>query len=107
MKTRICPNCGKNIPSDAITCKFCGRLQFSDGNDIDAENAYPAPEDLPPEDDTFEDGEYEDYDGEYEDYDDGYDDVWMDGDYDVDEYERNQDYADGVDDAIDEGLMDW
>ncbi len=76
MKTRICPNCGKNIPSDAITCKFCGRLQFSDGNDIDAENAYPAPEDLPPEDDTFEDGEYEDYDGEYEDYDDGYEEKY-------------------------------
>ena len=37
MKTRICPQCGKIIPSDAITCKNCGRLQFSSGKDIGEE----------------------------------------------------------------------
>lgn len=35
-------------------------------------------------------------------YDDGYDDVYMDGDYDDDRYARDSDYADGVDDALDE-----
>ena len=38
----------------------------------------------------------------YDSYDDGYDDVYMDGDYDYDRYDRDSDYADGVDDAMDE-----
>ena len=38
----------------------------------------------------------------YDSYDDGYDDVYMDGDYDYDRYDRDPDYADGVDDALDE-----
>ena len=29
----------------------------------------------------------------------------MDGDYDYDRYDRDSDYADGVDDAMDE--LDW
>ena len=33
---------------------------------------------------------------------DSYDDVYMDGDYDYDRYDKDSDYADGVDDAIDE-----
>ena len=40
-------------------------------------------------------------------YDDGYDDIYMDGDYDYDRYERDSDYADGVDDAMDEDEEDW
>ena len=40
-------------------------------------------------------------------YDDGYDDVYMDGDYDYDRYDRDPDYADGVDDALDEFDGDW
>lgn len=47
----------------------------------------------------------------YKSYDDGYDDVYMDGDYDDDRYNRDSDYADGVDDAIEddyeEGDGDW
>lgn len=32
-------------------------------------------------------------------YDEGYDDVYMDDDYDLDRYNKDRDYADGVDDA--------
>lgn len=38
----------------------------------------------------------------YASYDDGYDDIYMDGDYDDERYNSDKDYADGVDDAIDE-----
>ena len=31
----------------------------------------------------------------------------MDGDYDYDRYHRDSDYADGVDDAMDEYGEDW
>ena len=31
----------------------------------------------------------------------------MDGDYDYDRYDRDSDYADGVDDAMDEFDGDW
>lgn len=40
-------------------------------------------------------------------YDDGYDDIYMDGDYDYDRYNSDSDYADGVDDAMDEIGEDW
>ena len=40
-------------------------------------------------------------------YDEGYDDIYMDGDYDYDRYDRDSDYADGVDDAMDEFDEDW
>lgn len=43
----------------------------------------------------------------YDSYDDGYDDIYMDGDYDYDLYDRDSDYADGVDDAMDEFDEDW
>lgn len=43
----------------------------------------------------------------YDSYDDGYDDIYMDGDYDYDRYDRDRDYADGVDDAMDELGEDW
>ena len=43
----------------------------------------------------------------YDSYDDGYDDIYMDGDYDCDRYDRDSDYADGVDDAMDELGEDW
>lgn len=43
----------------------------------------------------------------YESYDDGYDDIYMDGDYDDDRYNSDSDYADGVDDAMDEFEEDW
>ena len=43
----------------------------------------------------------------YDSYDDGYDDIYMDGDYDYDRYESDSDYADGVDDAMDEYGEDW
>ena len=43
----------------------------------------------------------------YEAYDDGYDDIYMDEDYDYDRYNRDSDYADGVDDAMDEFGDDW
>ena len=42
----------------------------------------------------------------YDSYDDGYDDIYMDGDYDYDRYDRDSDYADGVDDAMGE-LDEW
>ncbi len=35
-------------------------------------------------------------------YDDGYDDVYMDDDYDWDRYYEDDDYAEGVDDALDD-----
>lgn len=38
----------------------------------------------------------------YDSYDDGYDDIFMNGDYDYDRYDKDRGYADGVDDAIDE-----
>ena len=43
----------------------------------------------------------------YDSYDDGYDDIYIDGDYDYDRYDRDSDYADGVDDAMDEYGEDW
>lgn len=43
----------------------------------------------------------------YDSYDDGYDDIYMDEDYDDDRYNRDSDYADGVDDAMDEFEEDW
>ena len=43
----------------------------------------------------------------YDSYDDGYDDIYMDGDYDYDRYNSDSDYADGVDDAMDEFDEDW
>lgn len=43
----------------------------------------------------------------YDSYDDGYDDIYMDGDYDYDRYDRDSYYADGVDDAMDEFGEDW
>lgn len=38
-------------------------------------------------------------------YDKGYEDVWLDDDYDWDRYQNDKDYADGVDDAMDD--WDW
>jgi len=38
-------------------------------------------------------------------YDKGYEDVWLDDDYDWDRYQYDSDYADGVDDAMDD--CDW
>ena len=43
----------------------------------------------------------------YKSYDDGYDAIYMDGDYDDERYKTDQDYADGVDDAMDEFDGDW
>ena len=43
----------------------------------------------------------------YKSYDDGYDDIYMDGDYDEKRYKTDKDYADGVDDAMDEFEEDW
>ena len=43
----------------------------------------------------------------YDSYDDGYDDIYMDGDYDYDRYGSDSDYADGVDDEMDEFGEDW
>ena len=43
----------------------------------------------------------------YDSYDNGYDDIYMDGDYDYDRYDSDSDYADGVDDAMDETGEDW
>lgn len=48
-----------------------------------------------------------DYSYTYDSYDDGYDAIYMDGDYDYDRYEYDSEYADGVDDAIDELGEDW
>ena len=41
----------------------------------------------------------------YSSYDDGYEDVYENDDYDWDRYYSDDDYADGVDDAMDE--LDW
>lgn len=38
----------------------------------------------------------------YENYDDGYEAIYYDGEYDQDRYDRDQEYAEGVDDAMDE-----
>ena len=43
----------------------------------------------------------------YQSYDDGYDDIYMDDDYDDERYKTDPDYADGVDDAMDELEEDW
>lgn len=40
-------------------------------------------------------------------YDDGYEDIYLNGDYDEDRYENDSDYANGVDDAMDEFGEDW
>ncbi|MCR5142736.1 MAG: zinc ribbon domain-containing protein [Ruminococcus sp.] len=39
METRICPQCGKQIPADAITCKFCGTLFFASPNELEGERS--------------------------------------------------------------------
>lgn len=38
-------------------------------------------------------------------YDEGYEDIWLNDDYTWDRYYRDQDYADGVDDAMED--EDW
>nr|MBP3598861.1 hypothetical protein [Eubacterium sp.] len=43
----------------------------------------------------------------YEAYDKGYEDVTEDEDYDWDRYNSDPDYADGVDDAMEENEEDW
>ena len=43
----------------------------------------------------------------HESYDEGYDDVYMDDVYDDDRYNSDSDYADGVNDAMDELGEDW
>lgn len=43
----------------------------------------------------------------YNSYDDGYDDIYMNEQYDSDRYDRDSDYADGVDDAMDEFDEDY
>lgn len=42
------------------------------------------------------------YSNPYKSYDDGYEDVYMDDDYDDDRYNSDSDYAEGVDDALDD-----
>ena len=39
METRICPQCGKQIPADAITCKYCGTLFFASPNELEGESS--------------------------------------------------------------------
>ena len=41
----------------------------------------------------------------YNSYDDGYNAIYDDDDYDWERYKKDKDYADGVDDAMDE--LDW
>lgn len=41
----------------------------------------------------------------YESYDEGYEAIYEDDDYDYERYQNDPDYADGVDDAMDE--LDW
>ena len=43
----------------------------------------------------------------YASYDSGYDSIYEDVDYDWDRYQKDKDYADGVDDAMDELDEDW
>ena len=43
----------------------------------------------------------------YDSYDEGYDDIYMNGDYDYDRYDSDDDYAAGVDDAMDEDYEEW
>ena len=43
----------------------------------------------------------------FDSYYEGYDDIYMDGDYDDDRYDNDSDYADGVDDAMDDDDEDW
>lgn len=43
----------------------------------------------------------------YDSYDEGYDDIYMNGDYDYDRYDSDDDYAAGVDDAMDENYEEW
>lgn len=40
-------------------------------------------------------------------YDEGYEDVYLNDDYDWDRYQENDDYAMGVDDALDDEGDDW
>lgn len=44
-------------------------------------------------------------DNGWDSYDAGYEDVWLDDDYDWDRYQNDSDYADGVDDAMED--WDW
>lgn len=43
----------------------------------------------------------------YASYDSGYDSIYDDGDYDWNRYQKDKDYADGVDDAMEELDEDW
>ena len=43
----------------------------------------------------------------YASYDSGYDSIYDDGDYDWNRYQKDRDYADGVDDAMEELDEDW
>lgn len=43
----------------------------------------------------------------YDSYDEGYDDIYVNGDYDYDRYRNDREYADGVDDAMDDCGEEW
>lgn len=43
----------------------------------------------------------------FDSYDDGYEDAFEDGDFDESRYDRDSDYADGVDDAFADSGEDW
>ena len=75
MQTKTCPNCGRVIPEDAITCKHCGTMFFNTGagfgyGDV---NRQPQPEQHEyapeqPADQEYAEGDYGDY-GDYDNYD--------------------------------------
>lgn len=43
----------------------------------------------------------------YDSYGEGYDDIFMNGDYDYDRYAEDDEYAEGVDDAMEESGEEW
>ena len=88
MQTKTCPNCGRVIPEDAITCKHCGTMFFNTGagfgyGDV---NRQPQPEQHEyapeqPAEQEYAEGDY----GEYDNYDE-YNDLegeQPEADYDV------------------------
>ena len=84
---------------------YCRWHLISDDNDYDDDSDYT--QETTSDNKVYKYHKRIQYDSSEDAYDDGYDDIYMDDDYDYDRYDRDSDYADGVDDAMDEYGEDW
>ena len=82
---------------------YCRWHLISDDNDYDDDSDYT--QETTSDHKVYKYHKRIQYDSSEDAQDDGYDDIYDDGDYDYDRYDNDEDYAEGVDDAMAE--IDW